>query len=181
MPGVDIHSYTFTATDQLLLDTNILLFVFGPQKPNDRRSAVYSNAYKKMLEANSKLYVDVLIMSEFINRYTRLEMGFLRTHKDYKNFRKSEDFTPVARDIASNVRRISKVTTRTNCAFEECPLDVIISEFVVGRIDFNDQMILHLCRTMNLTLVTDDGDCNSQDVKILTANSRLLGNPDAIL
>ncbi len=173
MPVRDIRDYAFVEADHLLLDTNILMFVYGPQKQNDKRCEDYTDAFKRMCQGKSVLYIDVLIMSEFINRCTRLEMQ-LRKHKDYKKFRNSEDFRSIAQGIASNVRRIGQYTTRTNSPFQECPLDQMLYEFEAGQVDFNDQMLLQLCRNKNLMLVTDDGDCTSNDVTILTANSRLL-------
>ena len=32
---LDVTSYNFTQNDELLLDTNVWLFVYGPQKPRN--------------------------------------------------------------------------------------------------------------------------------------------------
>jgi len=69
----NIKSYVFKPTDELLLDANIWLSVYAPRRPNDWRAAVYSRALSDMLLAQSRIYIDVLIISEFINAYARIE------------------------------------------------------------------------------------------------------------
>jgi len=68
-----IEEYTFAAADKLLFDANIWLYIYGPQgNPADQRTRVYSAALAKILAARSRIVLDVLILSEFINRYARL-------------------------------------------------------------------------------------------------------------
>ena len=100
----DINSYAFSNSDRLLLDANVWMFVHGPNRPGDNRVAVYSGALAKILAANSTIHTDVLIISEFINRYARLRHGILQSTAgapaDFKQFRNSADFKPVAQEIA---------------------------------------------------------------------------------
>lgn len=102
-----ITDYDFTSSDALLLDANVWLFVYGPQKPRDSRVDVYSQALAKILAAQSRIYIDVLIVSEFINTYARLRWNFWKAQSassnDFKKFRKSGNFNPVAQDIAADV------------------------------------------------------------------------------
>jgi hypothetical protein len=50
----EISSYQFKPSDKLLLDTNIWLLVYVPQKQGDSRVAVYSNALRNILAAQSR-------------------------------------------------------------------------------------------------------------------------------
>ncbi len=54
-------------------------------------------------------------------------------------------------------------------------LDVmrVLTDFEAVRQDFNDLVIAALCRSKNLTLVTDDEDFSAQGFPILTANASL--------
>jgi len=67
-----ITGYTFSASDELLLDTNVWLLIYAPHSLDDSRVAVYSQALADILAAKSRIYIDVLIVSEFINRYVQL-------------------------------------------------------------------------------------------------------------
>jgi len=74
MPG-QVHrlrTCRFRDTDQLLFDANVWLFLYSPQYgPNDSRVRVYSAAIKNILNARSRIFVDSLIFSEFINTWAR--------------------------------------------------------------------------------------------------------------
>ena len=71
--AISVNDYQFNPDDKLLLDTNIWLLVYGPQKPRDTRVATYSQALANILSAKCCVYIDVLIVSEFINTYARLK------------------------------------------------------------------------------------------------------------
>ncbi|MGH8547813.1 MAG: hypothetical protein ACRERU_04295 [Methylococcales bacterium] len=92
-----VTSYDFKSDDALVVDTNVWLLVFGPQKPGDRRVAAYSRALEKILAAQCRIYIDVLIVSEFINTYARLKWNVNgKPCADFKRFRKSSNFKPLA-------------------------------------------------------------------------------------
>lgn len=170
-----VASYNFDHSDKLLLDTNIWLLVYGPQKPGDSRVAVYSQALSKILAARSHIFIDVLIISEFINTYARLKWKLVASpFKDFKMFRRSADFKPVAQDIAADVKRVLQHCTRIENGFDSLAIDALIDEYATGDSDFNDQMLAVLCKNEGLKLVTDDGDFKSQGIAVITANKKLL-------
>ena len=173
-----VASYNFNPSDKLLLDTNIWLLVYGPQKPGDKRVAVYSQALSKILAAQSRIYIDVLIVSEFINTYARLKWNLWKAQtassNDFKQFRKSGDFKPVAQDIAADVKRVLQHCTRVENSFDSLAIDALIDEYAAGDSDFNDQILAVLCKKEGLKLVTDDSDFKNQGVAVITANQKLL-------
>jgi predicted nucleic acid-binding protein len=173
--AISVANYNFAPEDELLLDTNIWLFVYGPQKPSNRKVATYSRALANILAANSRIYIDVLIVSEFINAYARLKWNVMgKPHGDFKRFRKSQDFKPIAKDIADDIKRVLNHCSRVENGFETLDIDGLIAEYAGGDSDFNDQVIAALCQRRGLKLVTDDGDFRGQGVPIVTANQRLL-------
>ena len=90
---VSIEDYNFKSEDELLLDTNIWLFVYGPQKPNDKKVDTYSQALSEILTAKCHIYIDVLILSEFINAYARMKWKQIAKNiKPFKKFRNSQAF-----------------------------------------------------------------------------------------
>jgi len=174
-----IRNYTFKPTDNLLFDANIWLFIYGPQgNPSDLRSQIYSNALAQAIKAKSHLYIDVLVLSEFINRYARLRHNLLRAagkaSDDFKTFRSSAIFKPIAKDIADDTRRLMRQCVRAGSRFESVDIDTILNEYEQGKSDFNDQILAALCRAEGLTLVTHDADFKNRGLRVLTANNRLL-------
>ena len=98
--AIEVLHYNFTSKDKLFLDANIWLYLFGPREPRDRWKQIYSEVFERILKANSRIYVDVLIVSEFINAYARMKWRAVAPHiKSFKDFRNSTGFKPVAEDI----------------------------------------------------------------------------------
>lgn len=169
-----VDSYNFKPEDELFLDANIWLFVYGPQRPGDAKAAVYSLALSKILAAQSRIYIDVLVLSEFINTYARLKWNQAALPIKFKAFRNSPDFKPVAKDIAADVKLVLKHCSRIEDGFEALDLDNLMDGYAEGDSDFNDQVIAALCKRKGLKLVTDDGDFSAHGVPVVTANKRLL-------
>lgn len=173
-----IDRHTFHAGDQLLFDTNVWLFIYGPQyRTPDKRARLYSAAYKRVVEVGCRIFIDALILSEFVNVLSRLTYHSLPATKkpqDFKTFRRSAEFKPVAKSISDACSRIVKSCTRIESDFASVDVDALLDRYKEGKSDFNDQIPTHLCKHQGLTLVTDDGDFRVSDLKILTANRHLL-------
>ncbi len=174
----EIGNYAFKATDELLVDANVWFFVHGPHRPGDPKAAVYSGALARILAAQSRIYVDVLIISEFVNAYARLKYNILRGRpgvpRDFKQFRKSSTFKAIARDIAADVRKLLANCARVESGFGTLDIESLVTEYGQGNADFNDLVLADLCKSKGFKLVTDDGDFKGKDVVVLTANKRLL-------
>jgi len=128
-----------------------------------------------MQTAGCTVYIDVLIISEFINAYARWEHKQSASASDrFKDFRNSPAFVTIAKDIAVNAKRIIKQCQRCDSTFARIDVDALLTEFEKGDSDFNDQMFHRICKHEQLILVTDDRDFKPPDLTILTANNRLL-------
>jgi predicted nucleic acid-binding protein len=175
----DIAAYGFTNADKLFFDANIWLCIYGRQgSADDFRSSTYSNALKNALRANSQILVDVLVISEFVNRIARMEYEIQYPNKTqrpkFKDYRDSAFFKPVAQAIVSDLRKILKFSARTESGLTAVDIHALLAEFENGGHDFNDQILVRLCVSQNLKLVTDDHDFKGKGVDILTANRRIL-------
>ncbi|MHB1004074.1 MAG: PIN domain-containing protein [Chloroflexota bacterium] len=177
MPSLAIHldRYTFGRQDRLLFDANVWLLLEGPQDPGrrDQRVGVYSGALARILMAESKLFLDALVLCEFVNVYARYycEMDTGQRGRDYfKTYRDTEAFRPRAEEIAAAVRRIAKRCTPVDCPFGTIDLAELANEYSAQRPDVNDQIIAMVCRANDLKLVTDDADFADLDVRVLSAN-----------
>lgn len=116
-----IESYTFSETDALLFDANIWLYIYGPQRQlYPRISKKYTLALRRIRRAKIMIFIDVLVLSEFINAYSRFvynDLSIATKPAEFKTFRNSEDFKAIAKGIAKYSQRILEKTERTESGF----------------------------------------------------------------
>jgi predicted nucleic acid-binding protein len=174
-----IESYKFSSNDGVLFDANIWMYIYGPPShiSNQYRYA-YTLALRRIRGNGCKILLDALVLSEFINAYARFFYNKLpHDHKpsEFKLFRNSPDFKPIAEQIAHRARKILEKTEPAKKRFESEEMGAILSEYAGGEADFNDQILAELCKLNGLKLVTHDADFSCSNLTILTANPRLLG------
>ena len=170
----DIRTYGFKSEDKLFFDANIWMFIHGPySKPG--RTQAYSNALPKISNAGSSIHVNAMILSEFTNRYARLEQqSTVGASKNFKVYRSSPEFKAVAPIIAGGVERILRMCQVVESGFTIIDKKPFLNRLQTGNYDFNDLVIAELCRNNNYILVTHDGDYRGFDVEVLTSNPALL-------
>lgn len=171
---VSVEKYRFKSQDKLFLDTNIWFYLYAPQNPNSYWVNIYSKAFGRILAAKSCIYIDILVVCEFINAYARLKWHTNASHIEFKTFRNSKDFKPIAQEIADNTKRVLSHCSRIENDFKKVKIDDLLNDYATGDFDFNDQMITDLCKRKGLKLITNDGDFKGQGIPILTANGKLL-------
>ena len=128
-----------------------------------------------MLDAGSQLFLDVFVLSEFINRFARLEMIRLDpSQTDFKVFRESAIFPDVANAIGAQVDLILTICKPIDHPFSEWNHADLLNDFAKGTVDFNDQLITENCRKHNLAVLTNDRDFTEGGIPVFTANKKLL-------
>jgi RimJ/RimL family protein N-acetyltransferase len=169
----DITSYSFDPSASYFPDTNVWFLVYGPSAPGDPRAIVYSGAVKRLRASGATVLIDALVMSEFANAWARFD--FKRSgYSDFKRYRNSAAFKPVALDIAIALRSILTLAKPANTAFANIHIPDVVATFEKGNDDFNDLLIVETCRIKSCLLVTDDGDMKRCDLPIVTANQLIL-------
>jgi len=179
MAAQNIDRYRFRPSDELLFDANIWLFLYGPSRPSHPKVAIYSGAFKQILAAKIRVFLDVLVLSEFVNRYARIRHNLLTRQRsgipqDFKQFRNTSFFKSIAQDIAADTKQILGNCTPVESGFATLDLNTLTTDFAAGNSDFNDLVLAELCRSKRFKLVTDDGDFKNKAITILTANPKLL-------
>ncbi len=173
-----IDQYHFKKSDKLLLDANVWLLLYSPQyRPDDVRVRTYSSAFRDMGKAKSRIFIDAIVLSEFVNALARFAFQILPPQQksaDFKSFRRSSRFRPVAKTIAAACRKVLVFCTQIESHFVPLNIDVLLGQYEGGASDLNDLLLANLCKSRNLTLGTDDGDFRESGLKVLTANNRLL-------
>jgi predicted nucleic acid-binding protein len=173
-----IESYQFNSRDGVLFDANIWMYIYGPPSHiSSQYRYAYTSALRRIRGAGCPIVLDALVLSEFINAYARFFYNKLPTGNkptDYKLFRNSSHFKPVAEQIARRARKILEKSEPTRSRFNAAEIVSILTEYAGGEADFNDQVLAELCRADNLKLVTHDADFSGSNLTILTANPKLL-------
>ncbi|WP_440955061.1 type II toxin-antitoxin system VapC family toxin [Methanosarcina sp. Mfa9] len=169
-----VEEYDFSEGRKFFFDTNIWLYIYGPISFPDWRSDVYSRALKDIRASEGSIYINCMIISEFVNAFARIEFKQQSEFVKYKEFRNSPSFRPVAEDISHNVKKILKNTLICDPDLAAIKLPEIMDTFEEGRYDFNDLLFAEVCRAKDLIFVTHDRDFRSLEIEILTANERML-------
>jgi len=170
-----VEGYDFSEGRHFFFDTNIWLYIYGPISFPDWRSDVYSRALKEIRASEGSIYINCMIISEFVNAFARIEFKQQSEFSKYKEFRNSPSFRPVAEDISHNVKKILINTLTCDPELAAVKLPEIMDSFEEGRYDFNDLLYSEVCRAKDLIFVTHDRDFRDLGIEILTANERMLG------
>lgn len=176
-----IGQHRFSLEDRLLFDTNIWISLFNcrsdPDKQEDANfTKIYAGALKRTKTAQSQLFIHPLIASEFVNRMVHDEHKFLRglnqTPRDFKAWRHSSQYQPFAAVVASQARNIIQNCRFVEHSFDAASFERCLSAFEEDPRDLNDELLLEICESCNLKLVTHDGDFGHTDVAVLSANPK---------
>lgn len=162
----DMTSYHFMPTDDILVDTNIWLRLFGPETSNPEG---YDYPFFNMLDVGARLFINSAIVSEFLNTSLRSsyhaklkELHFTSKEYDYKtHYRPTDDFKEryktVMGILQEDILKNAKLLPTSKKAFEksivECRQDSH-RDFI----DFNDEIIIHDALENNLKILTADKD-----------------------
>lgn len=173
----DLSFYNFVSGEKILFDTNIWLYLFPPPgNPKKQMASLYSTAVGKLIEAKAEPVLDPMVLSEYLNRYCRIEWeGYYRAnYPEFKDFRQSPDFQQVSGAVKTFAMRILKLSTICSVTSDAQGLQKALEEFATGKIDFNDAVLIDVCKKRGLKFLTNDADIRNGGVEILTINRSLL-------
>ncbi len=173
----DLSSYSFSKGEQILVDTNIWLYLFpAPVKPRHRFADQYSKAFSNLISTDAQPILDPMVLSEYLNRYMRIEWdgNYKSNHHEFKDFRNSQDFLKVAASAKTFAIKIVSFCKVHSVPANELGLNQILTDFSSGKVDFNDAILIDICKQKSLKLMTNDGDFQNCGIEILTTNPRLL-------
>ena len=160
---IDVGSlYKIEADDKVFIDTNILIFLFAPSFVNSHQYQInkYSEIFKKLVSSKCELYVNELVISEFVNRCMRIdfERNFNSNgDKDYKkDYRTSVAFDTTMKIVLKQLNKFLSLAKQVDDDFIN--FNVISSITANIKSDFNDLVIADTVNKKSLKLLTDDGD-----------------------
>lgn len=170
----DLLGYSFTSNEEILIDANIWLYLF-PAPCNPSKFKRYSTAFQNLIAASSKPILSPVVLSEYINRFCRIEWtAYKGTYPDFKVFRTTSEFKSIAKTCKVYAKNIVKLCTIHSVPSKLLDLNQALDDFESGSIDFNDALLVSICKNQNCKLLTNDSDFVEGGINILTLNQKLL-------
>jgi len=162
---------------KIFLDANIWIYIFCEIGGSSKFYVdKYSKGFFILLKSKNKIYTDLTILSEFINRYLRIAFDkYKKNNKlesfDYKNgYRKTTDYeeawTTVCNIVCKNILSNSQIV---NSEYDQSSIKKLLGEDQLGT-DFNDNHIVNLCEIENMFLMTNDADFKNTNLNVITEN-----------
>lgn len=186
----DATAFAFQKGQRVLLDANLWIYLLPPtSKPTPWFAKSYSGVLKRLLGAGTEAVVEALVLSEYMNRYWRLELSaWQRTNpalaatfidaKDRKfnekNFRLSPHFKPIGAAAVAEAKQILKLCGVRDTPLHLADMDDLLPEFGAGTIDFNDAVLAETCRLRGWKMLTHDKDMTVGGIDVITTNPKLL-------
>lgn len=167
---IKIGNYQAKATDSFFFDNNIWMYIFCPLGNfQGKRQTAYSRFLQYILSRNLHIYINSLILSEFSNRYLRLDFdlcnrtGNPQVYSSYKkDYVGSPQFQKTATDLKAFLNQIIKLCQRSSDEFNAINIVEVFNLF--EKIGFNDSYYLYLSKMKNWILVTDDSDLTNKQI-----------------
>ncbi len=173
----DLAHYSFTKGERILLDANVWMYLFpAPGGERYKYAHQYSSAFGKLIAAKAQPMIDPIVLSEYLNRYCRIEYdaAYASKYRKYKTFRLSSDFTAIAKTAECFAMKILECCRVHSLSANSLDLRLALTQFKSGKIDFNDCLLVDICKKENLKLMTNDKDFQQMGIEILTSNPNLL-------
>lgn len=173
-----IDDYEVSPSDEFFFDTNVWMFLFAPlagSKPYKQK--MYSRLLKEIQSRGAWIWINSLVVAEYINAVLRLDFKQWMSRNGYKNadykhdFRPTSDYQDSLYEVKAQVKNILRLCQRKSDNFHSISIGEIIDNMGTSC-DFGDSMIADLCKSnKSIRLVTDDSDIvnSHQPFNVLTA------------
>lgn len=172
---IDIKNYNSKTNDVYFFDSNIWMFLFCPiANVNQPHQKVYSGFLSTVKSLGATIFISSLILSEFANRYLRLDFEQWKKEtsnysaKFKKDYVSTQRYTDTAKEIKVQIRKILQLCEKHPDDFNSINLDNVLNYF--EKIDFNDSYYAEFLKNKNWILVTDESDFEliSAPIRVLT-------------
>lgn len=173
-----INRFNVKSGDCFFFDNNVWMILFSPiSGVNRRQQDAYGTLLKQIQSSRATIYINSLIVSEYMNRSLRLAHSIWADNErragncsvEYKKyFRDTYAFCEAQRAACAEMRDILSIAERKPDDFNAVNLEEIMN---TQAMDFNDAYYTSYCSLNNLILVSDDKDLQRtvRDITILTA------------
>jgi len=171
------NEYRISSSDVFFFDNNIWMFIYGIIGNYERKKQeTYSNLLGYIIERKRPIFINSLVISEFVNANLRNEYEIWKmkpenfSQNKYKeHYLKSTSYQSTLKSVLAALKSILSITTKGNDNFNAIQLDNVFNEMT--DCDFNDAYYLQYSKLGNYIIVTDDGDLyknNKSGINIIT-------------
>lgn len=163
---------TINNKDNIFIDANVLIFILYPTNRPYKYSQ-YINIISTLQQQQCQMFINSLVVSEFINVILRLDFNILRQQNSqaYRNFkrdyRNTQNYIDTLRFAITELDKFCKMynVAHTNDDFDKVN---ITSLYANGyEFDFNDLIIAESVRSNGFKLLTDDRDFQNLNVALI--------------
>jgi predicted nucleic acid-binding protein len=176
---IDIAEYSPKALDVFFFDNSVWMYLFCPLgNYNSNKQRYYSSFLKSIQTSRSTIFISSLVLSEFANRYLRMDFERWKEENNYptaifkKDFIGIERYSETIEEIKRNINQIMSFCDKSHDNFNAIELNSIFKHLSV--IDFNDSYYIELAKLGKWKIVTDDRDFITypgHDLEIITSSS----------
>lgn len=169
---IKLSTYTAKSDDIFFFDNNIWMFLFCPlaNYSKGRKQYEYSSFFKSLLSRKLHIYTNSLVLSEFANRYLKLDFEIVKKDPSqagkYNNFKKdyvgSDRYKKTSKEVRKYLTQILTICQKSSDEFNSIDINNILNLF--ETIGFNDSYYAHLACNKNWKIVTDDTDFLRKDM-----------------
>jgi predicted nucleic acid-binding protein len=173
---IDIKSYSPKALDVFFFDNSVWMYLFCPLgNYNRNKQRHYSSFLQSIKTSKSTIFISSLVLSEFANRYLRMDFERWKDEENVPLAVFKKDFIGIPRysetveEIKRNINQILKFCEKSGDNFNAVDFDSVLLN--LSSIDFNDSYYIELAKLDNWKIVTDDEDfikCTHHDLVIVS-------------
>ena len=163
---IDIVKYSPKSSDVFFFDNNVWIYLFCPLGNfNKNRQKHYSSFLQSIQSSRGTIFINSLVLSEFANRYLRLDFERWKNTSgnisaEYKkDFIGTQRYQDTVEAIKVSINGIMKCCNKSSDNFNAIDLKEVLKHF--SEIDFNDSYYIELAKLSKWKIVTDDSDFNS--------------------
>jgi predicted nucleic acid-binding protein len=160
-----IASFRAKSSDLFFFDNSVWMYLLCPiGNHNFKRQQTYSNFFSSLLSNKSHIYTNSLVLSEFSNRYLRMDFDIEKRKPGnighMINFKR--DYLPTSRarsviqDVKTNMKKIYDFCQKSSDEFNSINFTNLLALF--SHIGFNDSYYAEQSSNKKWILVTDDSD-----------------------
>jgi hypothetical protein len=158
-----VSNYSAKSSDIFFFDNNIWMYLYCPLgNYNKKKQAAYSKFFSYIISRNLHIYTNSLVLSEFANRYLKLDFEIEKKNNIgiYNSFKK--DYMPsnhgkqTINTVKTHLQQIYKLCQKASDEFNSINMLEVFSLFT--EIGFNDSYYVHQAIKKNWIIVSDDSD-----------------------
>lgn len=165
--------------NRFVFDTNVLIYMHG-FIPNERMARKYGPIVEHIASSRANVYIDKVVLGEFINRYINASMeyklkqnGSLNSDEKFKFnkqiHRDCLQYKEVLKEINVILHQIQSTYNLQLCStIFSINADIITDS--IAHMEFNDFLIANVAEAEHAIIVTNDKDLTGcQNINTLTA------------